>query len=68
MDRKAMLRPRRCWSCRYGLSVEQIAEAETMLEEMAATAQTADGGGSLALVDIMGEPPTFNVQIRCPIR
>jgi len=41
---------------KYGLNAEQIAEAETLLEEMAATAQAAGPSISLPLIDIMDMP------------
>ena len=40
---------------RYGLSQEQIAEAETALEELAAQAQSRQNANLLPLVNIMGE-------------
>lgn len=40
---------------RYGLSKEQILEAESTLEEMAAKIQKAEPAALLPLVDIMGE-------------
>lgn len=42
---------------RYGLSQEQIVEAETALEELAAQAQSREAINLLPLVNIMGALP-----------
>ena len=46
---------------RYGLSQEQIVEAETALEELAAQAQSRDTADLLPLVNIMGESPSTSI-------